>query len=210
MTWRALAMLTILFAIRGTVHSQGLNKPDSLRSYAFVGVSGFLPLREAYRINYSTSVVGTPFELQAGIGFPASPKISVPLVLRYTHREANFIANTDVTTWSLEPGVRLQLENPAPNELSFNAGTALLLTRSTVRSEIERTTDGTSPTLQSVQKDYYNLGLALDLGLNYPIARISALELLLHVGILFGDPASHGGLGNTGGVSVGVAYKIYF
>jgi len=60
-------------------------------------IGGFIPTQEGYRINYSTSLAGLPIELNAGLIFPATPGVFVPLTFRYLHREAKFISGTTIS-----------------------------------------------------------------------------------------------------------------
>lgn len=184
---------------------------DSLPTvYLSLGVGGFIPLREGYRINYSTSTAGLPVEIVGALAFPVTQNVLTPLTIRYLRREANFIDNTDLSVLRLEPGVRYYVEKYVPNELRVFIGANAILSRATFTSSIETSETGTVTGGQTVHKDYYNLGLGVELGLTYPIGRTQALDLVTNVGMLFADGVSHGGLGNIGGVSIGLAYRLGF
>jgi len=179
-------------------------------AYLTVGAAGFLPLREGYRINYSTSTLGLPIELSGGLTFPVTINLMTPLTIRYLSREADFVSNTTLSTIRLEPGVRYYVEKYVPKEIRVFIGGNLILSRSTFKSSIDVTQNESITGTMDVQKDYYNLGLGVELGFTYPLTNTQALDLLTNIGVLLGDPVVHGGLGNIGGVSIGMQYRVGF
>ncbi len=179
-------------------------------AYLFGGISGFIPFKQSYSLNYSTSLGGLPIEVYGGLGFPLNENTWFPLTVRYTRRTAKFVSNMDIRTLTIEPGVRVFLEKYQEKELRFYGGASVILARSTVAAIIDASQDGTIIGQQQAQHDYLNFGLGVDLGLSYPVTTSSVIDGGVHLGILLANPVSTGGLGNIGGVSIGVGYRIGF
>ncbi len=179
-------------------------------AYLFAGFSGFIPFQQAYHLNYTTNLGGLPVEAFVGIGFPLNRSTWFPLTFRYIRRVASFVSNMDIRTMSIEPGVRVYLEKYQPNELRFFGGASVILARSTLSAIIDASQDGTISGEQPAQHDYLNFGLGVDLGLSYPISTVSTIDGGVHLGILLSNPVSTGGLGNVGGISLSIAYRLGF
>src|ERR1035437_7175462 len=103
-------------------------------TYLFAGLGGFIPMRDSYRLNYSTKLAGVPLEIQGGVMMPISPSLLVPVTVRDQRREANFIAGTSISVISVEPGVRLYLERQRDRDLRLFGMVEALLARATVQS----------------------------------------------------------------------------
>ncbi len=174
----------------------------------FAGASVFIPFLEGYRINYTTKFVGLPIELAGGIAVPLNERTALPITLRYIRREALFAANTTLSTFFVEPGVRIFLEAQRPNDLRFFAGGSLVIAQATFSGSITPSTSGEEGAPIAAMKTYFNLGGALDLGFAYPFAGGSGVDVIIHTSLLFGSPASRGGIGNLGGVSIGGFYHL--
>jgi hypothetical protein len=170
--------------------------------------SGFFPFDGIYRINYGTSLAGLPIELAGGVGFPINSNLAGMVGIRYKRRTANFVPNFRIKTLEIELGVHDYLEKERMNDLRLFGSAGLLLETSTATGNIDNTADGKNIVQSEVSKDYYNIGLGLDLGVDYPLTKISGLYIVLHLGIYFADPVAAGGLGNIGGVSIGLGYRI--
>lgn len=190
-----------------------------ITTYAGFGVAGFLPMRESFRINYSTDLIGIPVEAFGFVQFPISEKWATNVALRYTRREANFIGNTEIRMVQLEPSLRYYLEpafvgmtdDGAPkHEFGLFAGLGGQVSRTTVYGVIQETIDGTNPHPREVSKDHYNLGIGIDIGLTYPFSVSSFVDAGIHVSTYLNDPVKQGGLGNLGGVSFNAAYRFGF
>jgi opacity protein-like surface antigen len=176
----------------------------------FAEIGGYIPFKDSYKINYGTNTIGLPVELSIGMLFPASERLSAGAILRYKRREANFVSNMSISTVELYPSVMYYLEQPQFNELLLYGRAGLLLARSVAKGESLVTKDGSDPIESTVSKDYYNIGFGIGLGLEYPLNNYSTLFADLHVGMYFADPVKGGGLGNIGGVTIGVGYSIGF
>lgn len=186
--------------------------PDSGKSLPdfaiFAEVSGFIPFRESYRINYQTSLAGLPFEIAGGFHFPVNESLSGLVAFRYKRRIAIFVPDFRLKTLEIELGARDYLEEAHERDLRLFGSAALLLTRTTAAGNIESTIDGKNIRTTEVSNDYFNIGLAIGLGIEYPLTTISGLYAGIHLGIYFADAISSGGLGNVGGLSIGLGYKI--
>ena len=169
--------------------------------------AGFIPLNSSYRINYESSLAGLPFEYALGIDFPINNTVSSSFSVRYRRRTALFVPDLVVSGIEIEPGIRAYLEKAHPNDLRLFGTAGLLLVRSAVSGILDATHDGTDPSPLSVSKNYYNIGVALGLGIEYNFTTISSFFAGIRVGIYLSDPVRTGGLGNAGGVSFGFGYK---
>ena len=187
-------------------------QPDSgrqLPDIVMLGeVSGFIPFDASYRLNYGTSLTGLPIEITGALAFPVSANLAALVSICYIRRTANFIPNFGIKTVEIELGARDYLEKEHINDLRLFGSAGLLMESSTVTGVIDYTHDGTTITETEVSKAYYNIGLGLDLGVEYPLTNMSGIYAALHLGIYFADPVASGGLGNIGGVSVGLGYRI--
>ncbi len=169
---------------------------------------GFIPFSQSYRINYESKLIGLPIEFAAAVDFPINQTLASAIGIRYRRRSALFISNFSITSIEIDPGVRVYLEKDRPRDLRLFGTAGLLLARSTVGGTLEASNDGTTTESRAVSKDYYNIGIALGLGIEYPISSVSAIFGGLRIGLYVLDPVRSGGLGNAGGVSVGLGYKI--
>lgn len=174
----------------------------------FAQGAGFIPFRESYRINYHTSLAGIPFEFTGGLCFPINTSLSAMFEFRYKRRVAVNIPDLRIKTLEIELGARDYLEKEHENDLRLYGNAGLLLARAATIGTIEATADGNNPKTTEVSKDYFNIGLALGLGIEYPFSKISALAFGIHIGVYFADPIASGGLGNIGGLSVELGYRI--
>lgn len=208
----------ILWA-QGAAQQDTLEVKEPAITYAGIGIGGFIPMREGYRINYSTDLGGLPIEVMGLIQFPITPRTLPQLGIRFTRRSADFVAESEVQMMQLEPGIRYMLQpailgqtedGSTMRELGLYTGVFAQMSRTTVYGEIEETSTGFSPIKREVSKDYYNLGIGLDLGLTYPLTKTTFIDGGVHVTAYLNDPVRLGGLGNIGGVSFNVAYRFGF
>lgn len=174
----------------------------------FAEIDGFIPIRETYRMNYESDLAGLPVEFAGGIHFPIDHRLSTGLSVRYRRRNVTFIPDVSLRSLELEPQVQYYLEEPQPGDLRIVGDVGLILARMTAEGPIESSKDGQSFQKQNVSKDYLNLGFGVGLAIEYPLAELSALFAHLHLSTLLFDPIDKGGLGNTGGISIGIGYKI--
>ena len=187
------------------IPDSGKNLPDVV---FFAEGAGFIPFRESYRINYHTSLAGIPFEFAGGICFPVNTSLSAMFEFRYKRRTAVYVPDLRIKTLEIELGARDYLEKEHENDLRLYGNAGLLLARATTTGIIDATTDGNSIKSTEVSKDYFNIGFALGLGIEYPFNKISALAFGIHIGIYFADPITSGGLGNIGGLSIELGYRL--
>ena len=171
-------------------------------------VSGFVPFRESYRINYQTSLAGLPIEFAVGLHFPVSLSLATVLEFRYKRRTAIFIPDFQIKTVEVEIGVHDYLEKEHQNDLRLFGKAGLLLCRSTASGKIDGSHDGSIVVSSTVSKDYYNIGLGLGLGIEYPLSQISSVYAGVHLSVYFIDKIATGGLGNVGGLSIGFGYQL--
>jgi len=164
----------------------------------FAEGTGFIPFSQSYRINYHTSLAGIPLEVAGGMCFPLNPSLSGMFEFRYKRRTAVFVPDFRIKTLEIELGVRDYLEKEHANDLRLYGSAGLLLARSTIEGTIDATSDGTGIKKAEVSQDYYNIGLGLGLGIEYPLTNLSGLYFGIHLG----------GLGNIGGISIGLGYRI--
>jgi hypothetical protein len=73
---------------------------------------------------------------------------------------------------------------------------------------VDATPDGSDPVAQQVTRSYLPLGGAGGLGLSYPLTEQTWLDVVVRASVFFGSPATSGGLGNIGGVSLVAAYRF--
>jgi hypothetical protein len=207
--WAAIAAILLAFA--ADLRAQGVIAPDTTwPTYVFAGIAGFIPTQEGYRINYSTSLAGLPIELNAGLIFPATPGVFVPLTVRYLHREAKFISGTTISVLSIEPGVRFFLERARANDLRLFGAIEALFARAIADGTIDATHDGANPSEMLAESQFLNYGVGVDLGLTYALNPNSSLDGLAHVATYFGSTVDHGGLGDIGGVSLVIDCRVGF
>src|SRR5687768_13195519 len=91
----------------------GVTEVESgISTYAGFGLGGFLPMRESFRINYSTDLGGLPIELLGFVQFPITERTVTHVAVRFTRRGANFIGNTEIRMVQLEPSIRYYLQPP--------------------------------------------------------------------------------------------------
>jgi hypothetical protein len=210
---RAVALLAFLLWNPITGYSQNATMADSSKlgtTYLFAGIGGFIPMRESYRLNYSTKLAGIPLELSGGFMFPVSASVLVPVTVRYLRRAANFISSTTISVLSIEPGVRFYLEKERPHDLRIFGAVEGLVAQASVAANYDVSSNGEVTSSAQAAKDYYNFGFGFDLGVTYPLTESSALDGSVHTGLYFASPVTRGGLGNIGGVSLTVAYRIGF
>jgi hypothetical protein len=177
-------------------------------SYASIGIGAFIPLEQSYRLNYGTSVAGVPIELDGALVLPISRTVLLDLSASYIRRVANFLSTTSISTLAIAPGVRVYLEPQRPADFRIFALAGIVIARTAVSSEIEATQDGTDPVTQETRRTYLPLGGAAGLGLSYPLQGQSSIDAIVRTTVFFGAPASSGGLGNIGGVSLIAEYKF--
>ncbi len=176
--------------------------------HIIVEADGFIPFNQSYRINYESKLIGLPIELALAVDFPINQTLASAIGVRYRRRSALFISNFTITSLEIDPGVRVYLEKERSHDFRLFGSAGLLLARSTVSGILDETNDGNSTESRTVSKEYFNIGIALGLGIEYPISSVSAMFAGLRIGLYFLDPVRTGGLGNAGGVSVGLGYKI--
>jgi hypothetical protein len=205
-----LSAIVLLVIAGSSACAQGPADSSQTATYVFAGVGGFIPIRESYRINYSTSLGGLPIEVMGGVLMPVSEATSVPLTVRYERREASFVSSTSISVLSFEPGVRYYLERQRHGDIRIFGGLSGLIAQATVQGTYDATSDGSSPEPATTSKSYLNFGLGIDIGATYPIASQSWLDAVIHIANYLGSPISTGGIGNIGGVSLGAAYRIGF
>ncbi len=179
-------------------------------TYVFAALGGFIPIRESYRLNYSTKVIGLPMEISGGFMFPVTTEIMVPITARYVRREANFIASTTIGVVSIEPGVRFYLEKERPKDLRIFGAIEGIIAEASVNSIYDVSPNGDVLSQGSASKDYLNIGIGFDLGVVYPLGSSGALDGSVHTSYFPSNTIAHGGLGNIGGVSLTVGYRIGF
>jgi len=172
--------------------------------------SGFIALRETYRMNYESDLGGLPIEVAGGLQFPIDPRLSAGLTVRYRRRIVTFIPDISLRSLELEPGIQYYLEEPRPGDVRMVGDVGLILARMTAAGPIESTADGQTFETRTVSKDYLNLGFGVGLGIEYPVTELSAAFAHVHLSTFMLDPIDEGGLGNVGGISIGLGYKVSF
>ena len=204
-----MAISSVLLSLLGSPKARAQAVADSTlpNFHLMLNGAGFIPFNSSYRINYESSLIGLPIELSGGIDFPLNHAIASALLVHYRRRTASFVSDMSITSIEVEPGIRAFLEKAHPNDLRLYGTAGLLLVRSTVAGIIDATRDGTAPIRKTTSKDYYNIGLALGLGIEYSISSVSSIYAGLRVGIYLANSTATGGLGNAGGLSLGLGYK---
>ncbi len=187
-------------------HPLSSNYSDNF--FILLQLGGYLPIHDSYKINYETKTIGLPLEIGGGLLFPVSERASTGAQFRFKRREAVFVPDMSLSSLEIEPMVHYYLEKPKLEELRLYGLLSLLLARTTVTGIIESTTDGTTIQPLQVSKGYYNIGFGIGLGLEYPIATLSAIYADLHLGTYFADGVTKGGLGNIGGITMSIGYKL--
>jgi hypothetical protein len=172
--------------------------------------AGFIPFNSSYRINYESSLVGMPIELSGGFDFPVNQSFASALMVRYRRRTALYVSDLSISTIEIEPGIRAFLEKSHPKDLRLYGSGGFLLIRSTVSGVLQATKDGSPPTLENASKDYYNIGIGLGLGVEYALDFHSSFYAGLKVGVYLANSIKTGGLGNAGGLSLGIGYRYAF
>jgi hypothetical protein len=222
----SLLLIALLLSAVGA-HAQDIDKrpPDRIQTeravstFAGIGLGAFLPMRESFRLNYSTDLAGVPLEVLGFVQFPITERTITHVQIRFTRREANFIENSEIRMVQLEPSMRYYLQPPSidkteegdrKTEFGLFAGFGGQISRTTVYGIVQETPDGNDPHPREVTKDHYNLGIGVDLGLTYPFSLASFVDAGIHVSTYLNDPVKLGGLGNLGGVSFNVAYRFGF
>lgn len=168
---------------------------------------GFIPFSQSYRLNYQSKLMGLPIEWTGTLGFPINESVSSQIELRYRRRTAVFLNDVSVRQLEITPGVKVYLEKQHEKDLRLFGTFGLLLAESIVSGPLQSTTDGTDIITVDVSKSYYNLGLAIGLGLEYELTPESTIHGGLRFGIYLLDPVSRGGLGDAGGISLGLGYQ---
>jgi len=188
-------------------------KTDSLdrnNAYLVAAIGGFIPTGESYRLNYSTKTAGLPIELSGGFLIPIGPASFVPLTVRYLRREANFVDGTSISVLSIEPGIRFFLEPQHDHDLRLFGDFEVLLADASVSGSFYIDSGDTASGTGIAQKDYYNLGIGLDLGLTAQLTGSTALDAFIHIAVYMASPIQNGGIGNIGGISLVAAYRFGF
>lgn len=209
-------VLQLGFSVKLTAQTLPTDSSQLRTTYIFVGIGGFVPMTDSYRLNYSTRLAGVPVEINGGFVFPISRDVLAPVTVRYVRREANFIDGTAIKVLSLEPGVRFYLEKEGNGDLRIFGGVEGLIAQASVSSVFDVTTyDPTSNVVEvtgraAAGKDYFNFGIGFDVGIAYPLTASTALDGIVHTAMFLANPVSHGGLGNIGGVSLTAAYRFGF
>jgi hypothetical protein len=202
-------IIILVLAFFMAISENGFSQEKSLPDVMFlVEGAGFIPFSQSFRINYETSLAGLPVELAGGVCFPINASLASLVEFRYKRRTAIFVNDFRIKTLEVELGVRDYLEMEHDKDLRLFGSAGLLLEKSIAEGIIEATSDGKNITTLEASKNYYNIGLGLGLGIEYPLTEVSGLYLGIHVGIYFADAAASGGLGNIGGLSIGLGYKI--
>lgn len=173
-------------------------------------VKGYVSFKDSYKINYETSTFGLPVEYGIGLLFPASSRLSAGVLLHYKSRDAIFVNEMSITSLEIVPTVQYYLDEPLPKELHLYGRAGVGFIRSTAEGVIQATADGDNVSNMKVSRPYYNVGIALGLGIVYPIGSLSGITAGLDVRTYFADPTSSGGLGNIGGVCIGIGYALGF
>jgi hypothetical protein len=205
---KCIALILLLAATTLSAQTQQDSVKPQMDFVIFAEAAGFIPFSESYRINYQESLAGIPVEIAGGLCFPVNTSLSAMFEFRYKRRTAVYVPNLRIKALEIELGARDYLEKEHENDLRLYGSAGLLLGQSAVTGNIQVTSDGTNPITAEVSKDYFNIGLGLGLGIEYPLTKVSALYFGIHIGIYFADPIASGGLGNTGGVSFGLGYRL--
>ncbi len=183
---------------------------DSTVTYIFAGIGAFIPSTEGYRLNFSNSFIGLPIEINGGLLFPIGRDLFVPFTVRYDRRTANFITGMSMEVTSIEPGVRYFFQRENTHDLRIFGELEGVLANASVTGSYFVSSDGTVTGTALAERDYFNFGVGLDLGLMYPLTPTTAIEAIVHFAAFLISPVANGGLGNIGGVSLSADYRFGF
>jgi hypothetical protein len=194
---------------------------DSNTTYIFASIGAFIPGAKSNSENFANNFIGLPIELSGGLLFPVGRDVFVPFTVRYERRVANFVTGMSMEVTSIEPGVRyfFQHEGSSPvtnasstmqHEFRIFGSVEGLLADASVTGSYVVSPDGTSIGTATAQRDYFNIGLGLDLGLMYPLTRTTSIEAIVHYAMYLANPVDDGGLGNIGGISLSASYRFGF
>jgi hypothetical protein len=200
--------LLVLFAAEG--HCQTPESAPLPQIILSADVSGFIPFSQSYRMNYETRLGSLPVEFGLTLGFPVNPSLTSSVEVRYRRRAAVFLDNVFISQLEITPGVKAYLEKEHTKDLRLYGTAGLLLAQSVVSGTVEATRDGNSIVSTPVSKTYYNLGIGFGLGLEYAVSSVSGIYGGLRIGVYLLDPVSRGGLGDAGGISLGLGYRYAF
>jgi hypothetical protein len=192
-----------------------IDSTELKNTYIFAGIGAFIPTGQSYMQNYSTNFASQPVEINGGLLIPVTNDICVPLTVRYVRRVANFVNDGSIDVFSIEPGIRFYLERQRIGELRLFGGVSALLTRATVSGDYDVATVSPNGAVAVTgtalaEQPYLDVGTGIDLGLSYPLSRNSALDGTVHIALYLASPVSDGGLGDIGGVSLCVDYRVGF
>lgn len=151
-----------------------------------------------------------PIEMGIGLLFPASNRLSAGMLVHFKSRDAIFVNEMSISSLEVVPTVQYYLDEPVPKELHLFGRAGVAFIRSTAEGIIQSTTNGTNVSELKVSRPYYNVGLAIGLGIVYPIGSYSGITAGLDIRSYFADATSSGGLGNVGGVCIGIGYALGF
>ncbi len=208
--YKVLSLFFVFFCILA-ITSPTFSQPSE-EQYAtlLLDVNGYVSFKDSYKINYETSTFGLPVEYGIGLLFPASSRLSAGVLLHYKSRDAIFVNEMSISSLEIVPTVHYYLDEPVPNEIHLFGRAGVGFSRSTAEGVIQATTDGSNVSNLKVSRPYYNVGITLGLGIVYPIGSLSGITAGLDVRTYFADPTSSGGLGNIGGVCIGIGYALGF
>jgi hypothetical protein len=208
-TWSYSLLLFLLAGLAFPVFGQETEpSPHTITLYA--EGSGFIAIRETYRLNYESDLGGLPIEVSGGLQFPIDHRLSAGLTARYRRRTVTFIPDVSLRSLELEPGIQYYLEEPHEGDIRMVGDVGLILARMTAEGPIQSTTNGQTAETRKVVKDYLNLGFGVGLSIEYPFTTLSAAFAHVHLSTMMLDPIDEGGLGNVGGISIGLGYKLSF
>ncbi len=190
-----------------TAHTQYI-RPEPAEAVILAGAYGFMPMKDSYKVNYQTQTFGLPMMVYAGMMFPANERVSFGAVLHYISRNALFVDDLHISSVELYPSVSYYLEEPQPDEVRIIGRAGLCFVRSVVSGETSASVNGSDLGRFTAEKSYYNIGMGIDLGIEYPLSQTVAINAGLHIASYFSDAVSTGGLGNVGGVSIGAGVSV--
>jgi len=208
--YKVLPLYFLFFCILTTTSPTFSQAPQEQYATLLLDVNGYVSFKDSYKINYETNTFGLPVEYGIGLLFPASTRLSAGVLLHYKSRDAIFVNEMSISSFEIVPTVQYYLDEPVPKELHLYGRAGIGFIRSTAEGVIQATTDGTNVSSLKVSRPYYNIGIALGLGIVYPIGSLSGITAGLDVRTYFADPTSSGGLGNIGGVCIGIGYALGF
>jgi hypothetical protein len=207
-------LLVVIYCASCFAQSKGLPGAPALQdistTYIFASIGAFIPSSESYRLNFANSLIGLPIEVSAGLLFPLGHDVFVPFTVRYDRRTANFVTGMSMEVTSIEPGVRYFFQKENAHDLRIFGSVEGLLANASVAGSYDVSSDGTVSGTALAQRDYFNIGLGIDLGLMYPLIPTTSLEAIVHLATYLASPVANGGLGNIGGVSISASYRFGF